>query len=224
MATQIGAIQPRQINFRIQGNADWLDGLLIWQALAGGVIPGSANVGNGTVTVSSVDPSAMLGAHTLGVTSLAGGQTYITSSDPNGSVTGKGAVGLPLYAGGITLSVARGAVAFAAGDSFAIGVLPGPIDITGLRFVLQVRAAKTSAVVLFEADSAPVTGDPMIATGGTAGSIAMAVPQEVLAASRLAQSGSGTYFHDILAVDPASGRKVVAFYGSLEFDNGVTLI
>ncbi len=68
-------------------------------------------------------------------------------------------MGLPLYAAGLTLMVSAatgtGAVAFVPGDTFAVGVLPGPIDITGLRFVLQVRSAKTSAVVLFEADSAP---------------------------------------------------------------------
>ncbi len=63
----------------------------------------------------------------------------------------------------------------------------------------------------------------MIATGGAAGTIGTSVPQEILASSRLAQSGPGLYYHDIIAVDVASGRKVVAFFGTLEFDNGVTL-
>lgn len=224
MATQIGAIQARQVNFRIQANADWLDGLLLWQAQAGGTIPGISNVGNGTANVLAIDPGTALGAHTLSVSAVTDGLTYITVSDPAGTVTGQGTVGLPLYASGITVRASPGAVAFAPGDTFAIGVLPGPIDITGLRFVLQVRASKASAVVLLEADSAPEVGNPMIATGGTSGSIAMAVPQEVLNASRLGKLGAGNYFYDIIAVDPTSGRKVVAFYGALEFDNGVTLI
>jgi hypothetical protein len=224
MATQIGAIQPRQVNFRIQGNADWLDGLLVWQAQAGGTIAGAENVGNGTANVLDVDPATALGSHTVSVSSVANGLTYLAVSDPSGAVTGRGTVGLPLYAGGLTLQVAAGSIAFAAGDAFAVGALPGPIDITGLRFVLQVRTAKTSAVVLLEADSAPPIGNPMIATGGSAGSIAMAVPQTVLSASRLAQSGPGLYYYDIIAVDVVSGRKVDAFYGTLRFDNGVTLI
>lgn len=224
MATQIGAIQPRRTNFRIQGNADWLDGLFVWQAQAGGVIAGSANVGTGTANVLAVDPTTALGSHTLSVSAVTSGLTYLTASDPSGTVTGQGTAGLALYAGGLTLRVNGGSVAFAPGDTFAIGVLPGPIDLTGLRFVLQVRAAKTSAVVLLEADSAPATGSPTIATGGPAGTIAMSVGQDVLASTRLAQSGTGTYYYDILAIDIAYGRKVVAFYGSLEFDNGVTLI
>lgn len=224
MATQIGAIQARQVNFRIQSNSDWLDGLLIWQSQAGGTIPGTSNVGNGTANVLAVDPGTALGGHTLSVSAVADGLTYITVSDPAGTVTGRGVVGLPLYAGGVTVRASSGSVAFVAGDTFAIGVLPGPIDITGLRFVLQVRTSKVSAVVLLEADSAPAVGNPMIAVGGAAGTIAMAVPQEILSASRLAQTGAGTYFYDIIAVDPTSGRKVVAFYGTLEFDNGVALI
>lgn len=192
MASQIGAIQARQIDFRIQGNSDWLDGLLVWQAQSGGTIAGSANVGNGSANVLGIDPGSALGAHTLLVSALGSGLTYITVSDPFGVVTGQGTVGLPLYAGGLTVRASAGSVAFAVGDTFAIGVLPGPVDISGLRFVLQVRIAKTSAVVLFEADSAPASGIPMIATGGAAGSVAMSVPQSVLATSRLAATGPST--------------------------------
>ncbi len=93
MPTQIGAISPRRVGFRIQGNADWLDGLLVWQAIAGGVVSGSQNVGTGTLAVSAVDPTTLLGAHTVSVSSVSGGQTYLTVSDPSGAITGRASWG-----------------------------------------------------------------------------------------------------------------------------------
>ncbi|WP_407529449.1 hypothetical protein [Methylobacterium oryzisoli] len=219
MPTQIVDIQARRVDFDTQSNADWLDGLLLWKAGAGGVVAGATNTGNGALTVASVDAGTALGHHVVSVTSI-DNMPRITVQAPDGSVTARGVAGLPLYAGGITFTLAQGSTPFAVDDTFAIGVLRTPVDITGLRFVLQARLTRTSANVAFVADSAP--GGfiaPTIAAGGTNGTIALAVPRAMMSPDRFAPS---TYVHDILAIDPESGRVVPAFFGEIAHAYGVT--
>lgn len=219
MPTQIADIQARRVDFDTQTNADWLDGLMLWKAGAGGVVEGAENKGNGALTVASVDPAAALGHHVVSVTSI-DNIPRITVQAPDGTVTARGVAGLPLYAGGITFTLAQGITPFAVDDTFAIGVLPVPIDITGLRFVLQARLSPTSANVAFVADSAPPGSlAPTIAVDGPNGAIALAVPRALMAPARFAPD---TYRHDILAIDPETGRVVPAFFGEIAHAHGVT--
>lgn len=221
MATQISAIIPREIHFRTQTNVDWLDGLLVYAAGSGGVVAGATNVGTGTLVVNSVSPSTPLGAHIVTITSV-GGITRLTTQDPAGNVTAQGAVGAPVYAGGITFTVTAGSKAFEADDAFAISVLPAPVDLSGLRGVLQARKTATAGGVAFSADSAPLDGSvATIALGGPAGTVAMSVPRAFMDANRFQP---GTYLYDIIAIDAEAGRTAVMFYGTIEHVYGIGLI
>lgn len=228
MTTQILAIQPRVINFGTQTNADWLDGLVVWQAGQGAIVEGAANVGNGALTVAAVAPQTPLDAHMVVVTSVEGIARF-TVTDPQGAVTGRGAVGTPLYAGGIALTLTEGSVPFAIGDAFAIGVLPVPVDITGLLFTMQVRLSPQSANVVLSASSivpagseVPDTGPvPTIVLGTTGGQVAITVPRAMLTRDRFPP---GAYVYDILATDPDADRTVPAFVGTITHVDGVTFL
>lgn len=218
MPTQITAIQPREIDFRTQANADWLDGLIVWQAGAGGVVAGATNAGNGELVVASVVPQAFLGHHILSVTSLDGVPRF-TVEHPNGTVTA-GVVGLPLVAGGISLTLLPGSRPFAVDDTFAISVLPVPIDLTGITFTYQARLTVSDPNVALAASSAPSDGSaPTIAVGTAGGEISMSVPRALMARSRFTPD---TYVYDILAT--ADGRTVPAFFGTHEHRDGVTFL
>lgn len=221
MPTNILSIQPRKADFRTQANADWLDGLAIWQAGAGGVVAGASNAGNGSLVISSVAPQALLGHHVVSVTSV-DGLPRITVQSPQGTVTGQGVVGLPIFAGGITFTLGAGSLAFAVDDTFAISVLPVPVDITGLTFTMHVRLSSNSANVILSASSAPASGGvPTIAAGTTGGQIAMRVLRAAMARDVFPPN---TYVYDILATDPDAGLTVPTFFGTIEHVDGVTLL
>lgn len=222
MPTNLLQIQPREINFRTSTNADWLDGLLCWQAGAGGVVAGAANVGNGALTIQGVAPRTTLGAHILEITSLDGVPRF-TVTEPSGAVTAQGVAGIPAYAGGITLTLSPGATAFAVGDTYAVGVLPVPIDVSGIQFDLQVRLTATSANVQLAASSAQSdpTVPPGIIAGGEGGQVALRVLRVDLARDRFTPR---TYVYDILATDLDAGLTVQAFFGTLEHVDGVTFL
>lgn len=221
MPTQIAFIQPRRKDWRTQTNADWLDSMLVWKAGSGGVVAGPANVGNGTLVVTGIDPSTPLGAHAFTVTSTAGVARF-TVQNPAGDVTGQWAAGLPGYAGGISFTLTAGSTAFAVGDTFVVGVLQTPVDVTGLRFVLQARASQASAGIALSADSAPSGDiDPTIAAGGDSGAIAMYLFADSMAADKFTP---GSYVYDIIAYDPESGRRTVAFFGTITHEYGATYI
>lgn len=217
--SNLALIQPQRVDFRTSTNADWLDGLpLIAQAGAGGVVAGGGNVGNGALALASVAVGTALGAHLVAVTAV-GGATRLTVTDPSGEVTAQGVVGLPLYAAGLTFTLAQGATPFAVEDTFAISVLPTPIDLTGLRFDLQARASATDPAIAMSASTAdPV---PTILAGTTGGNIAMRKLRASLARSVFQP---GAYVYDLLASDPATGLAVPAFYGTLEHVDGVTFL
>ncbi|MGF6252916.1 hypothetical protein ABID82_007322, partial [Methylobacterium sp. PvP062] len=205
----IQLIQPQRVDFDTTQATDWLDGLpLIGSPAAGGTLAGDANVGNGAITVADVQPGAVYGAHVVAVTAIASGLTRISVTDPYGLVTGQGVVGAPLYAGGITISLAQGATPFGVGDSFAIAVVPQPVDLTGLVFDLDARQAVGAATIALQATSGGA--NPSIANGGPLGVIAMAVARTPMA--RLPVKPEG-YPYGITATDPATGLRVPTFYG-----------
>lgn len=209
--SNLALIQAQRQDFLTAQNSAWLDGLpIIAQAGSGGVVPGSANIGNGALTVAGTDAGTELGVHVVQVTGIASGLTYLTVTDPDGDVTGRGVVGLPLAAGGIRFALAQGSTPFSVGDTFAISVLPAPLDITGLVFTLDSRASATSASFAFRASSAGTV--PTIAAGTTGGTLAMRLLQPAMAAVQ-----PGTYPYNILASDPVADplglSLVTAFFG-----------
>jgi hypothetical protein len=205
----IQSIQPQRVDFDTTQATDWLDGLpMIGTPGFGGSIARSASVGNGGITVPAVAPGTVYGAHVVAVTAVTGGQTYISVTDPSGTVTGQGVVGLPLFAGGITLTASQGTTPFAVGDSFAISVIPVAVDVSNLQFDLDARVSIGAPSFALQASSAGV--NPAIANGGATGTIAMAVPQASMARAPVKPEG---YPYAIIATDPASGLKVPAFYG-----------
>ncbi|MCJ2021051.1 hypothetical protein MKK84_27125 [Methylobacterium sp. E-065] len=211
--SNLALIQPRPITFRTSQNTDWLDGLpIVSQPGPGGVVAGSANIGNGSLAIVGVSVGAKRGVHVLVITGVAGGLAAFTVTDPSGLVTGRGVAGVQIYAGGLTLALAQGSMPFAVGDTFAVSVLPAPLDISGLTFALDARAAKNAATVMLQAFSAPADGSvPTIVAGTTGGNLAMRVLR-----ATMARCPPGQYPFDILATDPATGLTVTAFYGLIK--------
>ncbi len=209
--SNLDLIQPQRVDFDTTQATDWRDGLpVIGTPGSGGTLAGAANAGNGELVVSSVQSLTANGAHIVTVTAAALGLTRISVTDPTGAITASGVVGLPLYAAGITLMLEPGSIPFAVGDSFAVSVVPVPVDITGLQFDLDARMATTAATVALQATSGG--SSPTIANGGAFGTLAMEVPQSTM--FRLATKPDG-YPYAIVATDLASGLKVPAFYGRI---------
>lgn len=211
--SNLALIQPQPVTFRTSQNTDWLDGLpIIGRPGQGGVVAGTANVGNGGLAVSSVAVGAKRGAHVVRVTSVTGGLAVFSVTNPAGVVTAQGAAGIQIQAGGITMMLNQGTTPFAVGDAFAVSVLTVPLDISGLTFALDARASKGSEIVMLRAFSAPQDGSlPTITAGATGGNLAMRVRKPAMA-----RCLPGTYPFDILATDIATGLTVTAFYGLIK--------
>ena len=210
--SNLALIQPQRVDFDTCQTCDWLDGLPALGAPGpGGSRPGDLNVGKGALTIASVGPGTPLGAHVVAVAAVAGGQTYLSVAGPDEAVTGRGVAGLPLAAGGLTLTLAQfaGQAALAVGDTFAVSVVPSPIDLTGLVFTLDARQSVGAATIALQASSAPADGsDPTLLNGGAAGTLAVR-----LLKAAMARALPGAYPYQILATDPVTGLSVPAFYG-----------
>lgn len=218
--SNLALIEAQRLDFDTTQTHDWLDGLpAIGTPSFGGALPGALNVGNGELDGIAVGRGAVSGAHVVEVTAVRGGLTRFTVSDPFGTLTGSGVVGLPVSAGGIAFTLNPGATPFAVGDSFAVAVVSAPLDITGLRFDLDARAAVGAASIALQASSA---GDvPTIATGGVSGTIAMLVLRARMA--KLAVKAEG-YPYALSATDPVTGLTVPVFYGLIHHTANATQI
>lgn len=211
--SNLSLIQPQRVDFDTCQTCDWLDGLpMIGTPAIGGTMAGAANVGNAALSVASVAGRTAYGAHIATVTAIASGLTRVSVVDPSGVPTGYGVVGVnaPIYAGGITFALTQGPVPLAVGDSFAVSVVRAPIDVSGLQFDLDARESAISRSYALQASSAATA--QTIVNGGPSGVIAMAVPQAYMA--RRAANPLG-YPYAITATDPATGRKVPAFIGTI---------
>lgn len=207
--SNLALIRPQRVDFDTTQATDWLDGLpMIGTPVFGGSIAGDGNAGNGGLAVSGVAAGTIYGAHVAAITAIAGGLTSVSVTDPDGIVTARGVVGAPLYAAGIGLTLTQGATSFAVGDSFAIAVVPAPVDLTGLIFELDARAAVDAAAIALQATSDDA--NPTIANGGALGVIALSVPRLTMALLAVRPEG---YPYGIVAADPATGQTVPAFYG-----------
>lgn len=205
----IQLIRPQRVDFDTTQITDWPDGLpVIGTPGLGGMRAGDANVGNGGISVGDIQPGAGYGAHVAAITAVAMGLTRFGVTAPDGIATASGVVGLPLFAAGVTLTLTQGATPFAVGDSFAIAVLPTPVDISGLIFDLDARMSVGGASIALRATSGGT--NPTIANGGGAGTIAMMVPKTTMARLPVKLDG---YPYAITATDPVTGLTVPAFYG-----------
>ncbi len=199
-------------DFRTSQATDWLDGFpLVGVAASGGVVAGARNIGSGGLTISAIEPTTRLGAHVVTVTGVKAGQTYVSVTDSRGGVTETGVVGLPFVAGGIGFTLAPGATPFAVGDTFAIAILPAPLDLTGFVFSLRATLDARSPTVMLSAHSAPPDGSvPTILVSALGGAVAVRVLRPAM--SRLPP---GDYPYALLAIDRTSGLSVPAFAGTI---------
>ncbi|MGX9981991.1 hypothetical protein [Methylobacterium fujisawaense] len=210
--TNLTLIQPQAVNFRTAQSVDWLDSFpIIGRAGAGGVVPGTGNVGTGSLVLSGVAAGTQRGAHVCTVTGIKGGQTYLSVADPDGDVTGQGVVGLPLTAGGLALTVNQGATPFSVGDTFAVGVLTVPLDITGIVFRLAAMLNTGSRTIVLAAASAYDDGSvPTMGAGTVDGALGMQLRQ-----AAMARCAVGDFPYAVTGTDPDTGLTVPVFLGTI---------
>lgn len=85
---------------------------------------GSANVGNGTITVSGIGAGARVGSYAVKMTST-GATAAFTVTAPDGALVGTGAVGTAFSGGGIAFTIADGAADWTIGDTLTFPVARG---------------------------------------------------------------------------------------------------
>ncbi|MFY9293373.1 MAG: hypothetical protein WAP03_22130 [Methylorubrum rhodinum] len=198
-------------SFRTSQVTDWLDGLpLVAVAGSAGIVAGIDNRGNGGVTIASIAPTTEPGAHVATVAGIKGGQTYVTVTDPRGGVTEEGVVGLPLDAAGIVFTLAQGSTPFAVGDTFALAILPAPLDVTPFVFELRATLDSRSLTVMLQASSAPPDGATPTILTGTGGTVAMRLLRPAMS-----RCPPGDYPYALIATDPTTGLSAPAFVGTI---------
>lgn len=99
-------------------------GTVLGSTLAGGAATSTAgtNTGNGALGAVTVDGTAKVGAYKLTITKAAANLGDFQVTSPSGEVVGLGTVGTPFSGGGLSFTLADGAVDFAVGDRFTIAV------------------------------------------------------------------------------------------------------
>lgn len=214
MATQILAIPQTSdpLNFETRTNTSWIDAFAI--AMAGDAVgyPVAGNAGVATITVGGVAPQTVLGSHIVRVVDVAGGVTRFTVTDPAGTLTGVGTVGSPTVAGGVILTVMPGITPLAVGDTFILGVLPRPLDLTGIDLDLMARRYAGGPILL---TASTRTAPPTIINGGVGGQIAMRVSETTMSAL-----APDTYIYDLVA--SADDRRVLVRSGVIVHVPGST--
>lgn len=214
MATRILEIPQtaEPLNFETRTNTSWIDAFAIVIAgdAAGYGVPG--NAGAATITVSAVAPQATLGSHVVRIIEDVGLVQRFTVTDPVGALTGIGTIGATMLAGGITFTLVANADRPAVGDTFVIGVLPRPLDLTGIEFDLMARRYAGGPVLL---TATTRTMPPTIVNGGTGGQIAMRVSEAVMQAL-----APDTYTYDLVA--SADDRRVLVRSGVIAHVQGST--
>lgn len=214
MPTQIGALStpPRPTDIRTFDNSDWRDtfGFTVAGSAAGYRDP--ANIGDGSLTVASVAPQAPLGVYGLEIVEAAqGAPAKFVVRAPSGALSAIGRVGATVDAAGVRFILASGSAAFVVGDVYTIGVLPKPLDVTGIRFDLMLRTDTAEATVALSAS----TRDGTILNGGIAGQAGMRVLRPRMLALPI-----GPYIYDLVA--QADGVTLVVRYGLVTHVRGAT--
>lgn len=212
MPTKILSLPLLTVTFETATNESWRDSVAFGTA---GTITGYAtagNTGNGTLGALSVALGAYTGDYILTLT----GPTTFRVTDPDGYTVGAGVTGVPFSASGIAFTLSAGTTAFALGDSFTLTVLPQPLDITGIRFVMMMRQTAGNATILLSAD----TDDGTLVNGGSTGVLGFAIPVETM--ERIATSPVGSpYVLDVVAIADGDQRRCVT--GTNAVVPGITL-
>ncbi len=211
MPTNLLSLPLLSVTFETATNESWRDGVAF--ATAGSVAPyaNSGNTGSGTVSSASVTAGAYIGDYTVTMTgpTTFGFQirwlhhrygcdrrvVFCVRHVPHRNVGGD---------------------PFAAGDGFTLTVLPQPIDLTGIRFVMQMRTASASAQILISGD----TNDGTLVNGETNGVLGIAIPQSEMARVPVSAAGS-PYVLDIVGI--ADGDQLRCVTGTNTVVLGITI-
>lgn len=106
------------------------------QVLVAGAVLGKSSLGEGTALAGTNTGNGVMGAITVGADAIVGEYTLTVKTasanaggfevkDPQGNVVGTGNVAVEFTGGGITFTLADGAVDFIVGDTFTITVAEG---------------------------------------------------------------------------------------------------
>lgn len=214
MTLDPATIAPQPQNFATSRNAAWRDSFpLIGVAALGGVVAAADNTGTGTLSVGGVSPGLQAGVYMLVVQAVTPSYTQYTVTNMSGQAlgNGRGVAGVPVYVGGLTLTLNLGSTAFAAGDSFAISVGVQPADLTGLRFTFSAYRAPSVSNLALAGDSAPPGGVATLISGGATGTLSTGFGKSIMGAL-----DPGQYPYNVLAQDPAlPDQPFVVFYGTI---------
>ena len=196
-----------EVTFETATNEGWRDSFAFVTAGQAVGYPSPKNVGNGALADLAVEPGAYVGDYVI---TLATPTTYRVS-DPDGYVLGAGILDVPFSRSGLTLTVQAGSVPFAVGDTLIASVVPTPIDLTGIDFHMQVRAATDRATVDLDLS----TGAGTIVNGGLSGVLGLVVPQPAMA-----RVTPGSLVCDVLALADGETRRCIT--GTITHALGVT--
>lgn len=99
-------------------------GTVLGRTLAGGagVATAGTNTGNGAMGAITVSGTAQVGTYKLSITKAAANAGDFQVVSPTGEVIGVGSIGVLFSSGGLSFTLADGAVDFVVGDSFTIAV------------------------------------------------------------------------------------------------------
>ncbi|MDY0882300.1 head decoration protein [Dongia soli] len=103
-------------------------GSVLGRTLAGAVAaaqPKAGNTGNGVMGAITVDGAAKIGQYLLTITAATANAGSFTVEDPDGIEVGNGDVAAAFEGGGLSFTLADGAVDFGVGDGFVIAVSGG---------------------------------------------------------------------------------------------------
>lgn len=195
----------------IETTEDWRDSFAFIGASSPVAVAQTGNAGDGTVNNLTADVGSPIGTFILQITAVGFPVTRFSVSDMNGNILGTGTVGVPCNMQGIKFTVTQGLTPFAAGDVHAIGILPGPVDLSGVGFFLAVRDTPQNPNTLLTASSA----DGSLIVDAPNGVIGINIPQ---AGRKLTPK---TYCFDVLATSGSIRRVVVNSASTLTVSAGV---
>jgi hypothetical protein len=141
--------------------------------------------------------------------------TQFSLTDPDGYLIGTGVVNVPFMGSGVSLTLLPGTSPFVAGDIITLNVLPQPIDLTGIRFVMQMRTATPSAQILVSAD----TNDGTLVNGGTSGVLGLAIVASTMATVPISPDNT-PHVLDVLAIADGDQRQCIT--GTNQVVAGIT--
>lgn len=158
---------------------------------AGSSAGGGGNTGDGAMGAITVGANAQVGDYVLTITKAAANAGDFQVVDPQGDVVGVGTVGAAFSGGGLSFTLADGAVDFVVGDTFTVTVAAGsgqyaeldPAAADGsqqaagvLYAPVDANAADAEAVIVSR-DAEVSSNDLAWKTGMTAGQITTATEE-----------------------------------------------